>query len=122
MAKGLSPQVPAPLHVWEEIKVSAGCGPAHRGASRACVLTAHKTVLFVPLYPSFTDEYVEADQGHELLLKNTQGGCLGGSAVERLPSAQGMIPESWDRVPLPAPAWNLLLSLPMSLPLSVCLS
>ena len=28
--------------------------------------------------------------------------CLGGSAVERLPSAQGMIPGSWDQVPHPA--------------------
>ena len=26
------------------------------------------------------------------------GGHLGGSMVEHLPSAQGMIPESWDRV------------------------
>ena len=26
-------------------------------------------------------------------------GRLGGSAVERLPSAQSMIPGSWDRVP-----------------------
>ena len=25
-------------------------------------------------------------------------GCLGGSTVERLPSAQGMIPGSWDQV------------------------
>ena len=25
-------------------------------------------------------------------------GCLGGSVVEHLPSAQGMIPESWDQV------------------------
>ena len=40
-------------------------------------------------------------------------GRLGGSVVERLPSAQGMILESQDRVP----AWRLLLSLPMSLPL-----
>ena len=48
-------------------------------------------------------------------------GCLGGSVVERLSSAQGMIPGSWDRVPhqvhVREPA-----SLPMSLPLSLCLS
>ena len=30
-------------------------------------------------------------------------GSLGGSAVERLPSAQGLILESWDRVPHQAP-------------------
>ena len=30
-------------------------------------------------------------------------GQLGGSEVERLPSAQGMILESWDRVPHRAP-------------------
>ena len=30
-------------------------------------------------------------------------GCLGGSAVEHLPSAQGMISESWDQVPHRAP-------------------
>ena len=31
-------------------------------------------------------------------------GHLGGSVVERLPSAQGVIPESWDRVPHWAPS------------------
>ena len=30
-------------------------------------------------------------------------GYLGGSAVENLPLAQGVIPESWDRVRLQAP-------------------
>ena len=30
-------------------------------------------------------------------------GCLGGSAVEHLPSAQGVILETWDRVPHRAP-------------------
>ena len=40
--------------------------------------------------------------------------CLGGSVVEHLPLAQVMIPGSWDGVPI--------LPLPMSLPLSVCLS
>ena len=43
-------------------------------------------------------------------------GRLGGSAVERLPLAQGMILGSWDRVP------PLLLPLPVSLPLSVSLT
>ena len=30
-------------------------------------------------------------------------GRLGGTAVERLPSAQGVIPELWDRAPHQAP-------------------
>ena len=34
---------------------------------------------------------------------SAQKGCLGGSAVERLPSAQGMILESQDRVPRRSP-------------------
>ena len=44
-----------------------------------------------------------------------------GSAVGRLPLAQGMILETWDRVPIGLPAWSLILSLPMSLPLSLSL-
>ena len=36
-------------------------------------------------------------------LKITMRGCLGGSVFERLLSAQGMILESWDRVPHRAP-------------------
>ena len=46
-------------------------------------------------------------------------GCLGGSVDERLPLAQGMIPGSWDQV---LHQGSLLLPLPVSLPLSVCLS
>ena len=53
------------------------------------------------------------------VIKHMKGvGCLGGSAAERLPSAQGVILESWDRVPRWAPAWSLLLPLPVSLCLS----
>ena len=45
---------------------------------------------------------------------------MGGSAVEHLPLAQGMILEPQDRVPRQAPgAWSLLLPLPVSLPLSL---
>ena len=33
-------------------------------------------------------------------------GCLGGSVVERLPSAQVMILGSWDQVPHQAPYWD----------------
>ena len=46
---------------------------------------------------------------------------VGDSVVECLPSAQGMIPESWDGVPSGLPTGSLLLPLPMSLPFSVCL-
>ena len=55
------------------------------------------------------------------MLKQTQG-HLGSSVVERLPSVQGMILGSWDRVPHWAPcAGSLLLPLPVSLLLSVSL-
>ena len=36
-------------------------------------------------------------------VKKKDLGHLGGSVVERLPSAQGVIPGSWDRVPHRAP-------------------
>lgn len=36
--------------------------------------------------------------------------------VERLPLAQGVIPESWDQVPHRAPSGEPAASLPMSLP------
>ena len=49
-------------------------------------------------------------------------GRLGGSAVEHLPLDQGVIPESWDRAPHQAPAWSMILPLPVSRPLSVYLS
>ena len=52
---------------------------------------------------------------------NSHMGHLGGSVVERLPSAQGGIPGSWDWVLHQAfLSGSLLLSLPMSLPLSLC--
>ena len=56
------------------------------------------------------------------MLKIGDMGPLGGSVVEHLPSAQGMIPGSWNRVPYWAPSGSLLIPLPMSLPLSLCLS
>ena len=47
-------------------------------------------------------------------------GSLGGTAVWRLPLAQGAILETQDRIPRRAPgAWSLLLPLPVSLPLSL---
>ena len=49
-------------------------------------------------------------------------GDLGGSVGEHLPLAQVTIPGSQDQVPYQAPTGSLLLSLPMSLPLSGCLS
>ena len=48
-------------------------------------------------------------------------GRLGGSVVDHLPLAQGMILGSWDRVLHQAPqGGSLLLPLPVSLPLCVC--
>ena len=54
--------------------------------------------------------------------KSTRRGHLGGSVVEHLPLAQVVILGSRDRVPHQAPCGSLLLPLPVSLPLSVCLS
>ena len=50
-----------------------------------------------------------------------QTGWLSGLA---LPSAQGVVLETWDGVLRQAPymEWSLLLPLPVSVPLSVCLS
>ena len=45
-------------------------------------------------------------------------GHLGGSTVEHLPSAQGVIPGSWDQVPYWAPCTEPA-SLPVSQPLSL---
>ena len=47
-------------------------------------------------------------------------GCLGGSAVEHLPLAQGVILESWDRVPHQAPCMEPASLSACALPL--CLS
>ena len=48
-------------------------------------------------------------------------GSLGGAAVWRLSLAQGAILETRDRIPHQAPAWSLLLPLPVSLPFSLSL-
>ena len=55
-------------------------------------------------------------------IKGPIWGSLGGAAVWRLPLAQGVILETWDRIPRRAPgAWSLLLPLPMSLPFALSL-
>ena len=56
------------------------------------------------------------------LIRKCKIGHLGGSLVEHLTLAQGMILGSWDQVPHGLSTESLLLSLPMSLPLSVSLS
>ena len=48
-------------------------------------------------------------------------GCLGGSAVERLPLAKGVIPGSGMEACIGFPAGSLLLPLPVTLPPSLCL-
>ena len=49
-------------------------------------------------------------------------GQLGGSVIEHLPLAQGVILAPGIKSCIGLPAGSLLLPLPMSLPLSVCLS
>ena len=51
------------------------------------------------------------------VLKILQFGTLGGSAVEHLPSVQGVTPGSWDRVPHQEPASPLPVPVPLSLSL-----
>ena len=58
---------------------------------------------------------------HALLTKNIISGHLGGSVVEHVPLAQGVIPDPGIESRMRLPAWSLLLPLPMSLPLSVSL-
>ena len=67
--------------------------------------------------------YLVLDGFAPLIIKPGFQGHLGGSAVERLPLAQGAILESWDRVPHWAPCMEpASLPLPVSLPLSFCVS
>ena len=54
--------------------------------------------------------------------KSLNVGHLDGSLVQHLPSAQVIILGSWDRVLLRAPRREPASPLPVSLPLSVCLS
>ena len=54
-----------------------------------------------------------------MLYNSKNEGRLGGSAVERLPLAQGMIQGSRIESHIRLPTGSLLLPLPMSLPLSV---
>ena len=49
-------------------------------------------------------------------------GDLGGSAVEHLPSAQGVTPDPGIKSHIGLPTGSLLLPLPVSLRLSLCLS
>ena len=56
---------------------------------------------FWPTIKNYPVKYIT-----QLVQKEGMGvasGCLGGSAVERLPLAQGVILEFWDRVPRQAP-------------------
>ena len=57
-----------------------------------------------------------------LLKKYSCGTHPVGLVVERLPLAQGMIPQSRDQVPHWAPSMELLLPLPVSLSVSLCVS
>ena len=46
---------------------------------------------------------IKKKKGGTMVVKIEKYGHLGGSVVEHLPSAQGMTPGSWDRVPHRAP-------------------
>ena len=48
-------------------------------------------------------------------------GSLGGPAIQRLPSAQGVTPGPGIESHFGPPTWSLLLPLPVSLPLSLSL-
>ena len=48
------------------------------------------------LTDQFIDQFTEYCHYN---IKSSDLGCLGGSAVEHLPWAQGMIPGPWDQVP-----------------------
>ena len=54
--------------------------------------------------------------------ENQVKGRLGGSAVEHLPLAQGVIPGSWDPMLHGAPGREPASPLPVSLPLSFCVN
>ena len=81
-------------------------------------------------YPHFSDEEANAQKGNPVqkgsryrVSKSKQEGCLCGSAVEHLPSAQGVVLGSRIESRIGLPAWSLLLlPLPMSLLRSLCLS
>ena len=57
-----------------------------------------------------------------LSYKKSLTGAPGWLSGEHLPLDQVTIPGSWDGVPHQAPAGSLLLPLPISLPLSLCVS
>ena len=56
------------------------------------------------------------------MFNSNMGGSPGGSEVECLPLAQGVIPGLVIESHIRLPAWSLLLPLPMSLSLSLSLS
>ena len=67
--------------------------------------------------------YFNLERRKIFLRKIQSMGHLGGLVVERLPSAQVMIPGSWDRgIRIRLPVGSLLLPLPRYLPLSLSVS
>ena len=79
------------------------------------VFPFHPTPAFLYL------AYAEAIWVKEkFVCKKTIWGRLGGSAVEHLPLAQSMILGLGIKFHIGLPVRNLLLPLPMSLPLSLC--
>ena len=75
------------------------------------------------MYEHFLDNWTQNPSSHvSLKTQSVITGCLGGSAVEHLPLAQGMIPGPGIGSHIRLPIGSLLLPLPMSLPLSVYVS
>ena len=91
--------------------------PQHRGRSRRRSLYSSGSQVLLQMRRTRELWYWAAKT-----LKSFLGGSLGGSAVEHLPSAQGVILGSRDRAPHRAPCREPALPLPVSLPLSLCLS
>ena len=80
-----------------------------------------KTCFSKPLGSSKGSPKREVHSNTGLPQETRSLGTLGGTAVWRLPLAQGAILETRDRIPRRAPgAWSLFLPLPVSLPLSLC--
>ena len=84
-----------------------------------CTLEGRETKAFAFLY---SRKIINRKLLHLSLKSVNWLGHLGGSAVEHLPWAQGMIPESGMESHIRFLAGSLVLLQPMSLPLLLCVS
>ena len=94
--------------------------PGSRPGSKAGAKPLRHPGIPKCLFYIFLELGLERVAVSDLRIEVKEEGSLGGAAVWRLPLAQGAILETPDRIPRQAPgAWSLLLSLPVSLPLSL---